>query len=197
MNLRIATDELRTLPARKRGTAAGSLVHIRRSKPAGGFTLIELILVLALLVIAVSIVAPGMSRFIRGRSLDSEARRMAALMHAAQSREVSEGMPMMLWVNEKGGLYGLAAETSGQDGDPKAENLSVDANLQLAVLEAGIGTGAQTTFNNFPAIRFLADGTVDEDSPQALELQDGDGFARWLLLDKLHMGYEINDTRIQ
>ena len=53
------------------------------------FTLIELILVLALLVIITSIAAPGMARFIRGRALDSEARRIFSLMHAAQSRAVS------------------------------------------------------------------------------------------------------------
>jgi len=82
-----------------------------------GFTLIELILVLALLVIITSIAAPAMSRFVRGRALDSEARRLIALMHAAQSRAVSEGAPMMLWVDEKAGGYGVEAETSGQNGD--------------------------------------------------------------------------------
>src|SRR6516162_6663029 len=71
------------------------------NRPA--FTLIELILVLALLVIITSIAAPTMSRFIRGRALDSEAQRMMALMHAAQSRAVSEGAPMMLWLDEKTG----------------------------------------------------------------------------------------------
>ena len=64
-----------------------------------------------------------MSNFIRGRALDSEARRLMALMHAGQSRAVSEGLPMVLWVDEKQGAYGLQAETTGQNGDPKAENL--------------------------------------------------------------------------
>src|ERR1022692_2420330 len=90
---------------------------------ASAFTLIELILVLALLVIITSLAAPAMAKFIRGRALDSEARRLSALMHAAQSRAVSEGMPMLLWVNEKTDSYGLEAETSGKDGDAKAEEL--------------------------------------------------------------------------
>ena len=93
------------------------------------FTLIELILVLALLVIITSLAAPAMSNFIRGRALDSEARRLFALMHAGQSRAVSEGMPMVLWVDEKQGAYGLQAETTGQNGDPKAENLTVDSTV--------------------------------------------------------------------
>jgi type II secretion system protein H len=159
---------------------------------ACAFTLIELILVLALLVIITSIAAPAMAKFIRGRALDSEARRLSALMHAAQSRAVSEGAPMMLWVNEKTDSYGLEAETSGQSGDPKAEELAVDSTLQIAVLN--LGTGAQTTIKNLPAIRFLPDGTVDENSPQTLKLTDSDGFARWLAETKLRTGYEINDT---
>ena len=156
------------------------------------FTLVELILVLALLVIATSLAAPALSNFVRGRALDSEARRLAALMHAAQSRAVSEGVPMMLWVNEKTDSYGLEAETSGQSGDPKAEELTVDSTLQIAVLN--LGTGAQTTIKNLPAIRFSADGTVDENSPQVLKLTDSAGFSRWLGLNSGRTGYEIRDT---
>jgi len=157
------------------------------------FTLIELILVLALLVIITSIATPAMANFIRGRAMDSEARRMIALMHAAQSRAVSEGLPMVLWVDEKQSAYGMQAETMGQTGDPKAENLSVDSTLQIAVLNAGMGT--PTTFNNLSAIRFLADGTVDENSPQTLQLTDSAGVSRWLVEMRDHMGYEIRDTK--
>jgi type II secretion system protein H len=160
----------------------------RPSASDRGFTLIELILVLALLVVITSIAAPAMSRFIRGRALDTEARRLVALMHAAQSRAVSEGAPMMLWVNEQTGSYGLAAETSGQNGDPKAEELAVDSTLAIAVLS---GSGAQTQFKQLPAIRFLADGTVDEGSPQSLQLTDRDGFTRRLAETPLRTGYAV------
>ncbi len=156
------------------------------------FTLIELILVLALLVVITSLAAPAMSNFIRGRALDSEARRLVALMHAGQSRAVSEGLPMVLWVDEKQGAYGLEAETTEKTGDPKAETLPVDSTLQIAVLTTGLGT--PTTFNNLPAIRFLADGTVDENSPQTLQLTDSAGVSRWLVETRNHTGYEIRDT---
>ena len=163
------------------------------------FTLIELILILALLVIITSLAAPAMSRFIRGRALDSESLRLFALMHAAQSRAVSEGMPMMLWVDAKNGAYGVQEEATGKNGrnakagDPKAEDLTVDSTLQIAVLN--IGMGAPTTFNNLPAIRFLPDGTVDENSPQTVQLGDSEGFMRWLLLNKIRTGYEISDSK--
>jgi hypothetical protein len=113
-------------------------------------------------------------------------------MHAGQSRAVSEGATMMLWVDEKTGNYALEAETSGQDGDAKAENLTVDSTLQIAV--QNIGAATPVTFKNFPAVRFLADGTVDENSPQVLKLTDSAGFSRWLSLNSGRTGYEIRDT---
>jgi type II secretion system protein H len=211
MKLAMTNDEFRMAP-RNCSDAPGfhpSSV-IRHSQR--GFTLIELILVLALLVIITSIAAPAMSRFVRGRALDSEARRLAALMHAAQARAVSEGAPMIFWVDEKAGSYGLAAETSGQNGDPKAEELAVDSTLAIAVVSTAssseelavdstlaiavvsTGAGVQTTFNNLPAIKFLADGTVDENSPRTLKLTDSDGFSRWMIETKLRTGYEISST---
>src|SRR5262249_13872709 len=75
------------------------------------FTLIELVLVMALLVVAVSMVAPRMSDFVRGRALDSEARRMMALMHAGQARAVSEGMPIVFWLDQKQSTCGVEEET--------------------------------------------------------------------------------------
>src|ERR1039458_4197535 len=159
---------------------------------SSAFTLIELILVLALLVIITSLVAPAMSNFIRGRALDSEARRLFALMHAGQSRAVSEGLPVMLWVDEKQNAYGLEEETPPKGGDPKAENLTVDENVQIAVLN--VGAAALTTIRNLPAIRFLADGTIDRSSPQTLRLADAKGHALWLIEARNRMGYEIRDT---
>ena len=171
------------------------------------FTLIELILVLALLVIITSIAAPAMSKFVRGQAINTEARQMMALMHLAQSRAVSEGMPMVLWINSQQNTpttYGVAAENSGQTeqtrkngqngqtSDPKAEQLVLNSVLTLSVLN--LGSGVQTTFNNLPAIRFQPDGTVDENSPQTLKLTDTDGFSRWLTETPLRTGYEINDT---
>jgi type II secretion system protein H len=161
------------------------------TRHSAGFTLIELILVLALLVIITSIAVPSMSRFIRGQALGSEAQRLIALMHAAQSRAVSEGAPMVLWIDEQGGVYGAEAETSGQDGDGKAERLTVDSTLTITVLDGG--TGVVTLFKDLPAIRFLPDGAMDENSLKGLRLVDADGFARELTPNKTRTGYEVGD----
>ena len=169
-----------------------SLFEIRNLKSAVGFTLIELMLVLALIVVAVAIVVPRMSGFIRGRALDSESRRLMALMHAGQSRAVSEGMPMMLWFDAKQNECGLEEETPPKGGDTKAEDLDINENVQVAVVNV-TGSSGTTTFNNLPAIRFLPDGTIDENSPQTLQLTEG-GDTLWLVELQNRTGYEISDT---
>ncbi|HLX94899.1 MAG TPA: GspH/FimT family protein [Verrucomicrobiae bacterium] len=193
MKLRTANYELRTPPKRIASRPEeDSSSEIRHSKIPNAFTLIELILVLALLVIVTSLAAPAMSNFIRGQALGSEARRLVALMHAGQSRAVSEGLPMVLWVDEKQGAYGLQAEVTGRNGDPKAENLMVDSTLQITVVNTG--SGGTTKFGGLPAIRFLPDGTVDENSPQRLRLMDAKGQALWLIESRDRNGYEIQST---
>lgn len=155
------------------------------------FTLVELVLVMVLLVVAVSLVAPRMSGFMRGRALDSEARRMLAIMHEGQARAVSEGTPVVLWLDGKNNGYGLEEETPGKNGDAQAEKYPADENVRIAVMNL---SGSATTFNNLPAIRFLADGTVDENSPQTVKLTGSDGGELWLLESADRRGYEISDS---
>jgi type IV fimbrial biogenesis protein FimT len=194
MKLRTISDKWQVAGDKRSGLMRESQsCHVSRvTCHPSAFTLIELILVLALLVVITSMAAPAMSNFIRGQALGSESRRVMALMHAGQSRAVSEGLPMVLWVDEKQGAYGLQAEATGQNSDPKAENLSLDENLQITVVNtSSVGT---TKFGGLPAIRFLPDGTVDENSPQTLRLMDARGHALWLIESRDRNGYEIRDT---
>src|SRR5208283_365674 len=148
MKLRTQSDKWQVAGDRKTARPAFVSGHASRVACHSAFTLIELTLVLALLVVITSLAAPAMANFIRARALDSEARRLFALMHAGQSRAVSEGLPMVLWVDEKSGAYGLTAETPPASGDTKAESLTLDENLQIAVLNAG--TTGTTTFQSLP-----------------------------------------------
>src|ERR1039458_7808996 len=101
---------------------------------SSAFTLIELILVMALLTIVISLTAPSLSRFFRGRTLDSEARRLLAMTRSGQSRAVSEGMPMDLWVDAAQGAFGLEAEPSFDTSDSKAMEFTLDGGLKIAVV---------------------------------------------------------------
>jgi Tfp pilus assembly protein FimT len=151
----------------------------------------ELMLVTALIAVAVSIVAPRLTNFVRGRTLDSEARRLLALTDAGQSRAVSEAMPMVLWFNEKQNTCGLQEETPPKGGDPKAENVAIDDSVQIA--PGTTGSLGMTIFNHLPAIRFLADGTIDENSPQTVQLVEGHD-SLWLVQLQNRTGYEISNS---
>jgi prepilin-type N-terminal cleavage/methylation domain-containing protein len=177
-----------------------------------GFTLIELILVMAILTIAVSVTAPTLSNFFRGRTLDSEARRLLAMTHSGQNRSVSEGVPMDLWVDAEQGKIGLEAEPSYETSDPKAVEFTIDSGLHIEVAKQPDlvgGTPTSMTLNRFqapsiasaprvnlthpglPTIRFLPDGTVSETSPQTLRLSGRDGSSLWLAQSKDKLSYEI------
>src|SRR5438046_9262722 len=90
--------------------SASPITRLANRANSSAFTLIELILVMAILTVAVSITAPTLGRFFSGRALDSEARRLLALTHNGQSRAVSEGFPIELWVDARERTYGLEAE---------------------------------------------------------------------------------------
>jgi prepilin-type N-terminal cleavage/methylation domain-containing protein len=178
-----------------------------------GFTLIELILVMALLTIVISLTAPRLSRFFHGRTLDSEARRLLALTRSGQSRAVSEGMPMDLWVDTGQGTFGLEAEPSYDSSDTKAVDFTLDGGLQLEVVTKTVVAPVNTvTMNrpqrvstasvqrvnlvhaNLPTIRFLPDGSIGEASPQMLHLASSDGGSLWLAQARDGLSYEIRST---
>lgn len=142
-----------------------------------GFTLIELILVMALLVVIAAIVTPHMSQFFRGRTLENEARRFMTLTRYGQNRAVSEGIPMLVWIDEQGRRYGLEAQPGflDQDEDGKAVEYELADELEIEVGTAismyGV-TGTQVMGRNLPAnsrlIRFEPDGFISDQSPELI-----------------------------
>src|SRR5262245_29814866 len=130
------------------------------------FTLLDLVLVLALLAVVTSLSAPSLSRFFRGRVLDSEARQLLSLTHAGQSRAISDGFPVLLWIDSPQRQYGIQLENtsqtgSAQDVDPKAEQFTSDSSVQVEAMDA---SSVSLNGRSVAAIRFLPDGSADESS---------------------------------
>jgi prepilin-type N-terminal cleavage/methylation domain-containing protein len=181
----------------------------RKTSTSRGFTLIELILVMTVLTIAVSVTAPALANFFRGRTLDSEARRLLALIRHGQSRAVSEGIPVELWFDEQQGVFGLEAEPSYEPADTRAVRFTLDADLKIEVVkgvaglanipmeegaqEAGLGAVGQvlSTHPDLPRIRFLPDGSFGESSPQILRLVGRDGGSIWVVQSRNQLIYEL------
>ena len=176
-----------------------------------GFTLIELILVMALLTIVISLTAPKLSRFFHGRTLDSEARRLLALTRSGQSRAVSEGVPMDLWLDTATGTFGLEAEPSYETSDPKAVDFTLDSGLELEVVNQTVVSPVNTLMPGqrtstasvpkvklvhpgLPTIRFLPDGSIGDGSPRMLHLASAESGSLWLAQTRDGLSYEIRST---
>lgn len=191
-------------------------LHTARTRPTNAFTLIELILVMAILAIAVAYTAPALANFFRGRSLDSEARRLLALCREAQSRAVSEGVPVDLWVDANRGCFGVEAEPSYEEQDPRAQEHRLEADLRLEVtelsrlslvsqssrsslpqepVETAAEAGVKTEFSThpqLPRIRFMPDGSIDPESPGAVRLVGRDEQGITLMQSRNRLTYEIS-----
>ena len=184
---------------------AGRTAQRRQNQGGPGFTLVELILVMALLVIVISISGPSLANFFRGRTLDSEARRLLSLTHAGQSRAASEGIPMRLWLDVDRHAYGLQQDPSWGQQDPKAIDFALDKDLQMRIVNdnrpraSSSRTGlpsmqSNAAQRNLPEIRFLPDGSIDDGSPRALRMSDRSGTTLWLAQATNHLSYEIRQT---
>jgi type II secretion system protein H len=164
------------------------------------FTLIELILVLALLAVVLAVSVPSLSRFFKGRGLDNEARRFLALTRAAQSRAVSEGVPMVLWLDTKSRAYGLNADRSYLEEDPEAQQFTVDESLEVEVRHAGgaVLAAQSAQFRNekldtatLYTLRFNPDGFVSPASPEAVVFRQPNNGELWVVQSRNRLNYEI------
>jgi Tfp pilus assembly protein FimT len=146
--------------------------------------MIELIVVMAILVIVLAVTFPMLQGFFRGRTLESEGRRFLALTRYGESRAVSEGIPMTLWIDVKKGAYGLEAQTGYLDRDDRAKEYELDEKLDFEVTQASQGVmtmeqqqrrrnALRTARNSNVEIRFLPDGTVDVSSPATVAIKRG------------------------
>ena len=168
------------------------------------FTLIELILVMALLSIVLAISAPALSNFFRGRNLDSEARRFVSLTRYAQSRAVSEGVPMLLWIDIRQGAYGLQQEAGYMQVDTKAVDFVLGKDLRIAVADVPVLAGqmrqarpAAQANPNVPRLRFQPDGFIDQTSAQTVIIRENSGESLWITQSRNRLNYEIHTNSFQ
>jgi type II secretion system protein H len=167
------------------------------------FTLVELILVMALLTVVLGLAAPSLSRFFRGRALDTEAGRFLALTRYGQSRAVSSGLPMVLWIDRTEGEYGLReADGFGVDAGQVRIGTGRDTNeqedqkpmeYQLAKdLSFDIDRDERIT-NGLAAISFSPDGSIDETSLTLVLIRDRDDAVIPIAQSRNRLQYEIAD----
>ncbi len=164
------------------------------------FTLVELILVMALLGVVLAIGAPSLGRFFQGRVLNSEVHRFIGLTRYAQSRAVSEGIPMVIWIDPEEQTYGLQAETTYTETDPHAVEFKWGKDLEIepdAVPTSGWVPGEEdwreTTIiaRNRPALRFTPDGFIAPTSPKRIVIRGEEQGEIWIVQSRTGLHYEI------
>lgn len=167
------------------------------SAPTEAFTLIELILVMAMLAVVLSVAWPSLAPFFRGRNLDSEAKRLLALTRYGQSRAVSEGVPMVLWIDPEAGAYGLRAESSYLQEDDREVEYNLEKTIRVEVEVPPAGTGRLADNHRNPStpgrfeIRFLPVGTMLESNPEWIALRQTETDQVWIGLNRNRLFYEI------
>ncbi len=170
----------------------------KRNDP--GFTLVELILVMAMLLIVLGVAFPSLKGFFRGRNLDSEARRFLSLTRYGQGRAVSEGVPMVLWIDPRRSSYGLQTQAGYTDGDSKAVRFAMGEDTRVEVQMPAFSTPASQLnqsvpgVGNAPSIRFTPDGFIGETSPDRILFRQGAEDAIWIVESTNRLKYEIQDS---
>lgn len=175
-----------------------------RAPRSRAFTLIELILVMAILCALLAVMAPTLGAFFRGRTLDAEAKRFLALTRYGQSRAVSEGVPIVLWINAEESSYGLEIQTGYTQSDDQAKDFTLETGLQIEASLPPISAATTTASmssqqtaslllgqNNQPMIRFTPDGFIAETSPETISIRSTDGAVMTIAQSRSRLNYEI------
>jgi type II secretion system protein H len=160
------------------GQSKGPRISAARSRAA--FTLVELVVVMAIMVVVIGIVAPAFKGFLQGRNLTNEAQQFLSSTRYAMGRAVGEGVPVGLWMDVKQGKYGLAASGGYTETQTNALEFKLDPDVQITASRA---SGPLTQSNSWtvvstrrswmPVIRFQPDGFISDDSPTRIVFKQG------------------------
>jgi len=123
----------------------------------GGFTLLELVLVMMIVCTVLAIAAPSLRGFFAGRQTADAAAGLVALTQLARSQAISEGSPYRLNVDTSAGTYWLTFQNAGAFQGLSSEfgrafRLPEGVQLDLSV------DGAQTSR---AYVTFFPDGRVE------------------------------------
>lgn len=173
-----------------------------KMQPAAAFTLIELMLVMALMVIMVALVMPAMASFFRGRNLDNEAMQFLSLTRYGQSRAISEGVPVELWINPKAACYGLSALSGYSETQTNPTIYNLDSTVSIAfsapssvLIRSNYWTQAQGQLGSVARIRFQPDGFISDTSPQKIFLRQQSGAQISIAESPSHLRYDIQNNQ--
>jgi type II secretion system protein H len=156
---------------------------------ARGFTLLELMVVLALLAIAGALIAPNLRGMAQGRGVEEESRRLLTVLRHARDLAVSRGERVVLTVDDDGRRYGLREGTSAQE----RFVYTTTGSLVIRTEDVSRGVSSRSSTASISPIRigWWPDGTLDENAPATIFLYDGDVVVGRFVLDPESRRYRL------
>jgi type II secretion system protein H len=161
---------------------------MRKSDPARfppGFTLVELVVVMALLAIVAALSAPAMSRSIRARNLNGEAVRFIAATEYGRDEAVSQGVPMTVWIDPATQRFGVEPRAGFEGIESRNREFAVNADIHFEMDNAPAGGGI------VQVAEFAPDGTPGTASLETVRLLDRFDSEVIVVRTKDGWGYEI------
>lgn len=157
-----------------------------QSRFAQAFTLIELIVVMALLATFLALSAPSLSRSFKARGLEQEATQLLAITEYARDEAISQGVPMTVWITPDTGDYGVSIKENFPGDKSREKSISLNSDFRFDPVDA-------TTDSNghIIAAELEPDGTLAPESLAALRIvnRSEEGISVSQTADGL--GYEI------
>lgn len=151
-----------------------------------GFTLVELILVMALLAIIMAISAPILSRSLRQRGVDQEAARFLALLEYGRSEAVSQGVPMIIWLVPASGEFGVEVKPGYVGDETRVRRFTVAPGMKISADQGVLARGV------LQAAEFAPDGWPIAGGAQSVRFSDSNGSTAVVSHTTDQWGYEIS-----
>jgi type II secretion system protein H len=139
---------------------------MRKSDSAPGFTLVELVLVMALLAVIAAFAAPSLARSMRQRNLNDEAARLLALSEYGRDEAVSQGVPMSVWVDPKGQRMGVEPKTGFDGDDTRTREFTLNPDIHFEIDRTATQSGV------VEVMEFAPDGAPSSSSIDVVRLVD-------------------------
>jgi type II secretion system protein H len=158
----------------------------RRHSQQRGFTLVELILALAVMATIMALAAPTLGRSMRDKHLKQEGLRILAATELARGEAIATGVPMTLWFDQAGGTFGVMPKAGFDAPDRATRDFALPEELWIDSITSARGRSANET-----TVEFAPDGVPEVSGVDTITLSDKFGGKTTIARTDDGWGFEI------